>query len=99
MFDLDHFGDFNNRHGHQAGDDVLRIFARVLRERFRASDVVARYGGEEFLALLPGADAADAERVAESIRADLAAITIPAADGRQLSVTHRRVVQVRLILR
>ena len=55
MFDLDHFGAINKRHGHQTGDAILRAFADILRARFREHDVVARYGGEEFLAILDGA--------------------------------------------
>jgi GGDEF domain-containing protein len=51
MFDLDHFGRLNKQHGHQTGDAVLRTFAGILQERFRASDLVARYGGEEFVAI------------------------------------------------
>ncbi len=47
IFDLDHFGEINKRHGHQAGDAILRAFADILRARFRGTDVVARYGGEE----------------------------------------------------
>ena len=57
IFDLDHFGEINKRHGHQAGDAILRAFADILRARFRGTDVVARYGGEEFLAILDGATA------------------------------------------
>lgn len=68
MFDLDHFGDLNNRHCHAAGDAVLRAFADLLAARFRASDLVARYGGEEFLVVLDGASRDDAVRAAEEVR-------------------------------
>jgi diguanylate cyclase (GGDEF)-like protein len=68
LFDLDHFGDLNNRHGHLAGDAVLRAFAGILEGRFRSSDLVARYGGEEFLVVLDGASRDDAVRAAEEIR-------------------------------
>jgi diguanylate cyclase (GGDEF)-like protein len=68
LFDLDHFGDFNNRYGHTAGDTVLRAFASLLTARFRSSDLVARYGGEEFLVVLDGASRDDAVRAAEDIR-------------------------------
>ena len=54
IFDLDHFGAINKRHGHQTGDAILRAFADILRARFRGTDLVARYGGEEFLAILDG---------------------------------------------
>ncbi len=52
MFDLDHFGQFNRLHGHLAGDEALRLFGGILRERLRSADLVARYGGEEFVAIL-----------------------------------------------
>jgi diguanylate cyclase len=87
MFDLDHFGDFNKHHGHQVGDEALRAFAQILQGRFRGSDVLARYGGEEFIAVLPGARVADAVRVADSIREELAATTVPGSDGRPLAIT------------
>ena len=54
MADVDHFKKFNDRHGHQAGDKVLRGVAKVLRRKMREMDLVARYGGEEFAIVLPG---------------------------------------------
>jgi diguanylate cyclase (GGDEF)-like protein len=76
IFDLDHFSDFNNAWGHQAGDAVLRTFASVLRGRLRATDLVARFGGEEFVAVLYRATLEDAMRVAEEVRAQIAATPI-----------------------
>ena len=52
MLDIDHFKQVNDTHGHQAGDQVLRAFARLLQNQCRASDVAARYGGEEFILAL-----------------------------------------------
>lgn len=86
-FDLDHFGDFNKRHGHQVGDRVLRAFAEILRDRFRAADLVARVGGEEFVAVLEGATDADAMRVADEIRASLRALDLRDDHGEPLHVT------------
>lgn len=51
FFDLDNLKTVNDTHGHKAGDDMLKTFARTLEETFRASDVVARFGGDEFVAL------------------------------------------------
>ncbi|HEX8025021.1 MAG TPA: diguanylate cyclase [Candidatus Limnocylindrales bacterium] len=68
LFDLDHFGAINKRHGHQVGDQILRSFAEVLRSRVRASDLVARFGGEEFVVILDGANRDEAVRLADEIR-------------------------------
>jgi diguanylate cyclase (GGDEF)-like protein len=87
VFDLDHFGDFNKKHGHQVGDLVLRSFAGILRDRFRATDLVARLGGEEFLVVLEGATREDAERLAEEVRTALKAQRLINEDGERLSVT------------
>jgi diguanylate cyclase (GGDEF)-like protein len=54
MFDLDHFKSINDRFGHAVGDEVLRVFGRVVRASTRADDIIARFGGEEFIAIVPG---------------------------------------------
>jgi diguanylate cyclase (GGDEF)-like protein len=87
IFDLDHFGDINKRHGHQAGDTILRAFADILRRRFRGTDVVARYGGEEFLAILDGATLEQAVAVAEEIRTAFSELVIDSPDGSPISAT------------
>jgi diguanylate cyclase (GGDEF)-like protein len=69
MLDIDFFKPFNDQYGHQAGDDVLRRVAQVLRDSVhRAADLVARYGGEEFVVLLPETDGSHAREIAESLR-------------------------------
>jgi two-component system, cell cycle response regulator len=68
LADLDNFKQVNDRFGHQAGDEVLRAFANILRQTVRDIDVAARYGGEEFAVLLPQTDIAGAERLAERLR-------------------------------
>ena len=69
MIDADHFKAFNDRIGHQAGDQLLLGVAICITDSVRrAGDCAARYGGEEFAVLLPGQAAADAMRVAETIR-------------------------------
>jgi diguanylate cyclase (GGDEF)-like protein len=71
--DLDHFKMLNDVHGHDTGDKALRLFARVLRDNVRPSDIPARYGGEEFVAVLPECSIADAVTVLERVRQQLAA--------------------------
>jgi diguanylate cyclase (GGDEF)-like protein len=68
LLDIDHFKAFNDCCGHDAGDQVLKKMAAILRETTRAADVVARWGGEEFMILLPETDVAGAEKVAEKCR-------------------------------
>lgn len=69
MIDIDHFKRFNDTNGHQAGDDILRQVAEIIRRHLRASDVAARYGGEEFLILLTETAPERALGVAEKLRA------------------------------
>jgi diguanylate cyclase len=66
--DIDHFKKFNDTHGHQTGDEVLRGTARVLGDSARDSDFVARYGGEEMAIVLPGTSADEAIRAMERAR-------------------------------
>ena len=69
MIDADHFKAYNDTFGHQAGDQVLVGIAICISDSVkRAGDCAARYGGEEFAVLLPGTNAADALKVAETIR-------------------------------
>jgi diguanylate cyclase (GGDEF)-like protein len=87
MADLDDFKDVNDRHGHPAGDVVLREFADVLRETLRDADVAGRWGGEEFILVLPGTEVDGAVRLAERVRAELRNRAILAPDGRPISIT------------
>jgi diguanylate cyclase (GGDEF)-like protein len=74
MFDLDDFKMYNDVAGHQAGDEVLRRFARILVEETRAMNLAARYGGDEFICILSDTDeeggAIHAGRVMRAVRAD-----------------------------
>ena len=72
MFDLDHFKQFNDDHGHLVGDEALRRLAVILRRRSRRDDPVTRLGGEEFVVLMPGADLGRARTFAGQVAADLA---------------------------
>jgi diguanylate cyclase (GGDEF)-like protein len=76
VFDLDHFKSINDTHGHQIGDEVLKLFAETAERELRSIDLIARLGGEEFVALVVGRsreDArADAQRVARGFSAQAA---------------------------
>jgi diguanylate cyclase (GGDEF)-like protein len=72
MLDVDHFKDFNDTNGHEAGDEVLRNVAHVLKRHTRIEDVACRYGGEEFLIVLPSCSMDDAYAKAEAIREAIA---------------------------
>ena len=82
MIDIDHFKRYNDHFGHLTGDECLRQVARILTKCIkRAGELVARYDGEEFAVLLPGADAAEALRVAERCMLQLHNARIPHADS------------------
>ncbi len=68
MFDIDHFKQFNDLSGHDAGDALLRELGIFLNKSVRGGDIVCRYGGEEFLAVLPSADVENARERAEELR-------------------------------
>ena len=77
IFDIDHFKSVNDRFGHAAGDDVLKVFAHVVASTLRITDLVGRVGGEEFAALLPCSmdeSLTAAERVREAFQASGVAI-------------------------
>ncbi|HEX5357087.1 MAG TPA: GGDEF domain-containing protein, partial [Aquabacterium sp.] len=81
LCDVDHFKGINDKHGHHAGDTVLRAVAKVLSNGVRQMDRVARWGGEEFLIVLPGTGADEAQAVAERLRAQVAAHVCQSAKG------------------
>ncbi len=76
MVDLDHFKKVNDEHGHDMGDEVLRVVAKVLQDCVRAMDIVARFGGEEFVLVMPNTGAAEAAALLERTRARIEAIPI-----------------------
>ena len=86
MFDIDHFKQVNDRHGHQAGDEVLQGISKIIRELARSSDVSARYGGEEFVIILPQTDIEGATAMAERMRTRIAETPTP-FEGRLIKVT------------
>lgn len=69
MLDVDHFKQFNDTHGHAAGDGLLRGMGEILRRTVREGDMACRYGGEEFVVIMPGADLDGTLQRAEVLRA------------------------------
>jgi diguanylate cyclase (GGDEF)-like protein len=76
LLDIDFFKQINDRHGHAAGDQVLRSFAAAARACLRADDVLARWGGEEFLLMLREAGEPEAQAVLARIRERVGALRL-----------------------
>jgi diguanylate cyclase (GGDEF)-like protein len=87
LLDLDHFKAYNDRHGHQAGDRLLKAAAAAWQGRLRKTDLLARYGGEEFAVLLPDCGLGNAMEIAERLRTaqpeGTCSIGVAAWDGRE----------------
>jgi len=86
MMDVDHFKKFNDTHGHEAGDEVLRLMGGILKESVRMEDIACRYGGEEFIIIIP---TIDAQGVVERAEVVLKRIRESVVDfnGKKLKVT------------
>lgn len=87
MIDVDHFKRFNDVHGHDAGDTVLREVGKVLAGVTRDAGLAFRYGGEEFMLLLPGLSVEGATERAEEIRTRVAALALGSEAGNMGPVT------------
>jgi diguanylate cyclase (GGDEF)-like protein len=68
ILDIDHFKNYNDTLGHQAGDEALRALGKVLKNTVRDEDVVSRYGGEEFCIILPGSSKESMRKLGERVR-------------------------------
>ncbi len=77
MVDIDYFKTVNDRYGHLTGDEVLVCFSQILKSLSRVEDIVARFGGEEFILLLPNTSLDEATQLAERLRVDTQAATMP----------------------
>ncbi len=90
ILDIDHFKIFNDTLGHQAGDEVLRSLAHILKTTVRDNDIVARYGGEEFAIILPNVPPKGASILAERIRKIISDTPVPGEEvqpGGKLTVS------------
>ncbi len=86
MLDLDHFKQFNDKHGHETGNDLLRRVGAALHTLVREADLAARYGGEEFAVLMRG-DEAQGYELAERLRRAIEAIAVDVRGGQQVFAT------------
>lgn len=86
MFDLDHFKVVNDTYGHAAGDEILKAVCVRVKSVLRGNDIFARYGGEEFLILVPGADTAFTQKLAQRICDAVAESPFACADD-EITVT------------
>ena len=87
MIDIDDFKLVNDRLGHQAGDEVLRQVANVIRDAARDIDLPARYGGEELALILPGAELDGAVQVGERVRIGIERLSLALGEGEPVRVT------------
>lgn len=87
MIDIDDFKLFNDNHGHDTGDRVLRLVAQTVKKHLRKIDHLFRFGGEEFIVLLPGAGRGAAQRTAERIREVVSKTRLALDTGVQLGIT------------
>src|SRR5688572_15043632 len=85
--DIDRFKAVNDEHGHLAGDEVLRAFAKIMEQQLRREDLVARFGGDEFCLMLPHVSIDEAAQAVERIRLALEELRITLPDGTSLSAT------------
>jgi diguanylate cyclase (GGDEF)-like protein len=75
--DLDHFKLYNDRHGHQKGDELLKVLAACLRSKTRSSDAVTRWGGEEFVVIAPETDTSAAAVLAKKMQQAVSELDVP----------------------
>jgi diguanylate cyclase (GGDEF)-like protein len=90
MIDVDHFKLFNDRYGHQVGDECLKVVAaQVGKAAPRATDLAARYGGEEFVIVLGETDTDGAKWIANRLRQQVSAMNIPhyATESRHVTIS------------
>ena len=84
MLDIDYFKQYNDEHGHLAGDYALQIISNTIIQNTRPEDFVTRYGGEEFFLLLPNQDTGATTQIAERLKTAVSNSPIKQRDGKQL---------------
>jgi diguanylate cyclase (GGDEF)-like protein len=84
--DVDNFKAINSEHGQAVGDNVLRIVARIIREKSRPYDCIGRWGGDQFTIVLPGVVGTDAEKITKRILSGMRASEISLTDGSALDI-------------
>ena len=87
LFDIDHFKKFNDTHGHQTGDMVLKQFAKLLQKSTRSADICCRYGGEEMAVILPETGLDEATLLANKLCVGVRNNVFTGTSGQDLSVT------------
>lgn len=87
LFDIDHFKEINDVHGHSTGDEVLKSIAESALSMCREGDLVCRYGGEEFVVLLHSTSKENARSLADRIQESIQNATIVSETGRNINVT------------
>lgn len=87
LCDIDHFKNFNDTHGHEAGNQMLVNVARIIDRQLRNLDTACRFGGEEFALILPATSQSQALPVAERVRAAVAQSTITLTHGARVNAT------------
>jgi len=86
FMDLDNFKFYNDTHGHQAGDEVLRLLCALMTDAVRESDTLARWGGEEFIVIAPETGEQEACELAERVRKAVESHTFPNAEKQPLGI-------------
>lgn len=87
VLDIDHFKKINDNWGHAVGDAALKAFAEACRKALREPDILGRIGGEEFAVVLPNTRTDEAQMIAERLRRQVEAISLPLAQGETVSFT------------
>lgn len=87
MFDIDNFKRINDLHGHNTGDEAIKLFTECIMSSKRSYDIFGRIGGEEFAMILPETDIASALTLAERMRECVENLTLPLVSGQQVTFT------------